>query len=68
MKNKIIYLLLFCTCLALPGQAQQFKTFEVGKKTFLLNGEPFIVKAAELHYTRIPTDLIGSIGSKCARH
>ncbi len=54
MKNKIIYLLLFCTCLALPGQAQQFKTFEVGKKTFLLNGEPFIVKAAELHYTRIP--------------
>ena len=49
MKNKIIYLLLFCTCLALPGQAQQFKTFEVGKKTFLLNGEPFIVKAAELH-------------------
>ena len=47
MKNKIIYLLLFCTCLALPGQAQQFKTFEVGKKTFLLNGEPFIVKAAE---------------------
>ena len=47
MKNKIIYLLLFCTCLALPGQAQQFKTFEVGKKTFLLNGEPFIVKAAD---------------------
>lgn len=34
MKNKIIYLLLFCTCLALPGQAQQFKTFEVGKRLF----------------------------------
>lgn len=29
-------------------------TFEVGDKTFLLNGEPFVVKAAELHYPRIP--------------
>ena len=29
-------------------------TFEAGKGTFLLNGEPFVVKAAELHYPRIP--------------
>lgn len=28
--------------------------FGVGKKTFLLNGKPFVVKAAELHYPRIP--------------
>lgn len=28
--------------------------FEVGDKTFLLNGKPFIIKAAEIHYTRIP--------------
>ena len=28
--------------------------FTVGKNTFLLNGEPFIVKAAEVHYPRIP--------------
>ena len=28
--------------------------FEVGKNTFLLNGQPFVVKAAELHYPRIP--------------
>ena len=28
--------------------------FTVGDKTFLLNGEPFIVKAAEVHYPRIP--------------
>lgn len=26
----------------------------MGEKTFLLNGEPFVVKAAELHYPRIP--------------
>lgn len=31
-------------------------TFEVGDKTFLLNGEPFVVKAAELHYPRIPKE------------
>ena len=29
-------------------------SFTVGEKTFLLNGEPFIVKAAEVHYPRIP--------------
>ena len=28
--------------------------FTVGDKTFLLNGEPFVVKAAEVHYPRIP--------------
>ena len=29
-------------------------TFTTGDKTFLLNGKPFIVKAAEVHYPRIP--------------
>ncbi len=29
-------------------------TFTTGKGTFLLNGKPFIVKAAEVHYPRIP--------------
>ena len=28
--------------------------FEAGNGTFLLNNEPFVVKAAELHYPRIP--------------
>ncbi len=32
----------------------QKETFEVGKGTFLLNGKPFVVKAAEVHYPRIP--------------
>jgi len=30
--------------------------FEAGKGTFLLNGKPFVVKAAELHYPRIPKE------------
>ena len=29
-------------------------TFTIGDKTFLLNGQPFVVKAAEVHYPRIP--------------
>lgn len=37
-----------------PCQAQTPQTFEAGKGTFLLNGKPFVVKAAELHYPRIP--------------
>jgi len=36
-----------------PAQAQQ-NSFEIGNKTFLLNGKPFVVKAAEVHYPRIP--------------
>lgn len=32
------------------------ETFTAGKGAFLLNGEPFVVKAAELHYPRIPRE------------
>lgn len=34
--------------------AAKTETFGVRNKTFLLNGKPFIVKAAEVHYPRIP--------------
>ncbi len=34
--------------------AQKPGTFEAGKGAFMLNGEPFVVKAAEIHYPRIP--------------
>lgn len=30
--------------------------FEIGDGAFLMNGEPFVVKAAELHYPRIPKE------------
>ncbi len=56
MRNKLI-LLLVSALLAtgsVYGAKKQPETFEVGKKTFLLNGEPFVVKAAEIHYPRIP--------------
>ena len=42
---------LFCTANTVFGKSG---TFTVGDKTFLLNGQPFVVKAAEVHYPRIP--------------
>ena len=39
-----------------PVAAQKPGTFEAGKGTFLLNGDPFVVKAAEIHYPRIPRE------------
>ncbi len=55
MKNKIIFLFFTLLFINLPvNSAASKETFEIGKRTFLLNGEPFVVKAAELHYARIP--------------
>ncbi len=36
--------------------AKQSGSFKVGDKTFLLNDKPFVVKAAEVHYPRIPRE------------
>lgn len=38
------------------AQNNERETFSIGKNTFLLNNEPFIIKAAEVHYTRIPKE------------
>ena len=51
MKKILLTLALaLTTCFAIAQKG----TFEAGKGTFLLNGKPFIVKAAEVHYPRIP--------------
>ena len=39
-------------CMAMSGQATaapKVHTFEVGKSHFLLDGKPFVIKAAEIH-------------------
>ena len=56
MKRSISVLLisifgLFCMVNTVFGKSGNFT---VGDKTFLLNGQPFVVKAAEVHYPRIP--------------
>ena len=43
----LIALMLFSASIAADN-------FTIGNKSFLLNGQPFIVKAAEVHYPRIP--------------
>lgn len=47
-------LLLLCTISSAAVAAPQSGDFSVGKGSFILNGKPFVVKAAELHYPRIP--------------
>ncbi|MBQ2180919.1 MAG: beta-galactosidase, partial [Bacteroidaceae bacterium] len=54
MKKLLTLLLLLCSFSCLPMMAQNKGTFEAGKGSFMLNGKPFIVKAAEMHYPRIP--------------
>ena len=70
LKNSLVTLLVVALACLVPVQADAkrkrakaaVKTaqmnvpgeFAVGKNTFLLNGEPFVVKAAEVHYPRIP--------------
>ena len=54
--KKIIFIAILISCLFVNiGIAQvQNNSFTLGKKEFLLNGKPFIIRAAELHYPRIP--------------
>lgn len=58
MKNifKLPLLFLISACLGLGASAatETTNSFEIGKGAFMLNGEPFVIKAAELHYPRIP--------------
>ena len=59
--KKTIAILLFISILLFIGQdcsssAPTVKSFGIGKNTFLLNGKPFVIKAAEIHYARIPTE------------
>ena len=51
MRRLTILLLLLCLCMV--GRAQNH-SFAAGDGTFLLDGKPFVVKAAEVHYPRIP--------------
>ncbi|GHT48593.1 beta-galactosidase [Bacteroidia bacterium] len=48
----VVIVILFTACTTNKAK----ETFEVGKQTFLLNGEPFVIKAAEIHYPRIPKE------------
>lgn len=52
----LLAILLFMTLTAGAQVVQKQGTFEAGDKTFLLNGKPFVVRAGELHFPRIPRE------------
>jgi beta-galactosidase len=43
-------------CFSSRAQLPKTESFTAGNKEFLLNGKPFVVRAAELHYPRIPKE------------
>lgn len=58
MKTLLRYIVLLLALVAITPKAEAAKEekprFEVGEKCFILDGKPFVIKAAELHYPRIP--------------
>lgn len=56
-KTKSIKFIVFVVILLMSSfscASEKKGSFVVGNKTFLLNGKPFVIKAAEVHYPRIP--------------
>ena len=49
-----VFILTMVYALWNPNTTYATQTFKIGQKTFLLDGKPFVVKAAEMHYPRIP--------------
>jgi len=63
MKKSPFFILLFFVTLNIGNAQTSFSgakvhagTFVAGKNAFLLNGKPFVIRAAELHYPRIPKE------------
>lgn len=55
-KNNFFFFLFVAILLGSFPSLCKCQSFEIGNKCFLLNGKPFIIKAAEMHYTRIPAE------------
>lgn len=57
--SKLFVLFFFLCSLMFMGCSpiqKEKHTFSIGDKTFLWDGKPFLIKAAEMHYTRIPAE------------
>lgn len=58
LKRKSCYLVGILILLLTTSQGtnaqKQTERFSIGKNTFILNEAPFVIKAAEIHYPRIP--------------
>lgn len=56
MKKLLSFLAIISFAISINAKQPTIHTFTQGDGTFLLDGKPFIVKAAELHYARIPRE------------
>lgn len=56
MKIRFCWLLLLAVVCLSCNSGKAPGKFEIGKKTFLLDDKPFVVKAAEIHYPRVPRE------------
>ena len=52
--TRLLLTALLLTAVTSSATAGKVGIFTAGNKTFMLNGQPFVVKAAEVHYPRIP--------------
>jgi beta-galactosidase len=52
----LIGLYLVFLSFSVSAQTSQKQTFTVGDKSFLLNGKPYVIRAGELHFPRIPRE------------
>ncbi len=55
-KSFILLTLLLSVCIIVFANDNKPGSFTAGNQTFLLNGKPFVIRAAELHYSRIPKE------------
>lgn len=56
MKKLLFILSMMLISISSSAKSIKAHTFTQGNGTFLLDGKPFVVKAAELHYARIPRE------------
>ena len=55
--SKLLLVLVIFMALTVNAQvSKQTGTFVAGENTFLLNGKPFLVRAGEIHFPRIPRE------------
>lgn len=56
MNHKFFFILFIVLFSGAASAFAQNNKFEIGNKTFLLNSKPIVIKAAEIHYPRIPAE------------
>ena len=54
MRRLIQFALVFLVAIPAWCSAAGIHQFEIGEKSFLLDGKPFVIRSGEMHFNRIP--------------